>query len=93
LSRRTWIRCKQADRSVRSTQFDQLPKNRMPSFQFMFKPQHRLSNLQCLWSRQPYHANPPAPGWGCDGNDSVVEIHGPIVTVKLRDNQRPRFVH
>jgi hypothetical protein len=80
-----------ASRVSSFTWFDELAKDRSAGFHLMFQPQHRLRDFPRPRSSQPHHANTAAARRGCDGDDSVVEIHAPIVAGTLEYDQPPKM--
>ena len=68
-----WIR-------VRRTEGDGIPVASSPGFEFMLQLQHRQSDHARLRARQADHPNAaPTRGRG-DSDDSVVRVHGEIVS-------------
>src|ERR1700726_3022146 len=56
----------------------------------MVQPQYWLRYFPRTRSGKPHHANAATAQRGCDGDDSVVEIHAPIVAGTLEEDQAAR---
>src|SRR6202166_939574 len=66
-----------------NSRFDKFPKNCPARLQFMLQPQHRQCNLPRSRPGNADNAYAAASGRSCDGDNCVIEVHGPIVAVKL----------
>jgi hypothetical protein len=53
----------------------------------MFQLQHWSRNLNCLWPGNADNTDPSASRRRRNGDNRVINVHGPIVAVKLGEQQ------
>jgi len=64
---------------VHRRRFNQLPKHGPPRLQFIPQPQHGRGNPPRIRSRDPHHSDPTPPRRSRNRDDSVIQVHAPIV--------------
>jgi len=57
----------------------------------MLEAEHRQCNLPRSPPRNADHADAAASGRGCDGDNCVIEVHGPIVAGKLEEQPAAEY--
>ena len=70
---------------------DKFAKNCAARLQIMPQPEHRQCYLPRSRTRNADHANAAASGRSRDGDNCVIEIHGPIVAGKLEEQPAAEY--